>query len=383
MINADSLSSGCNSQPAPRVVVYTDSLGMGGAEFSLGHLVAAVSRDIAITVLGVSATVVDAIASQRPGAEKIVLPPTGFTSIAAHLATLHRLRPDIVHLNLCTPWAGATGLAAALTLPQARVVRVDQLPLRTTDAIALWRTRSLSLRVDAHVAVGEASARRMEDFYALGRNTVISVPNGVPDVEVEPAPSPVLKEPMLVVGSVGRLDAMKAHDILLRAIAQVDDTHVVVWGDGAERQALEHLAQDLGIGDRVSLPGWVNNPRAHLPNVDIFVLPSRSEGFPLAIVEAMLAARPVIATRVGSVAEAVIEQETGLLIEKNDVMGLVNALRRLKNDAALREQMGQRGRAVAVAQFTAQAMAQRYEQIWRQLLASPRSPRLRVPRPRD
>ncbi|MBD2109144.1 glycosyltransferase [Nodosilinea sp. FACHB-13] len=382
MINADS-SLDRDAQPAPRVVVYTDSLGMGGAEFSLGHLVAAMSGDIAITVMGVSATVVDAIASQRPGAEKIVLPPTGFASIAAHLATLHRLRPDIVHLNLCTPWAGATGLAAALTLPQARVVRVDQLPLRTTDAIALWRTRSLSLRVDAHVAVGEASARRMEDFYALGRNTVISVPNGVPDIEVEPAPGPVLKEPMLVVGSVGRLDAMKAHDILLRAIAQVDDTHVVVWGDGAERQALEQLAHDLGISDRVSLPGWVDNPRAHLPNVDIFVLPSRSEGFPLAIVEAMLAARPVIATRVGSVAEAVIEQETGLLIEKNDVMGLVNALRRLKNDAALCEQMGQRGRAVAVAQFTAQAMAQRYEQIWRQLLASPRSPRLRVPRPRD
>ncbi|PZV01152.1 MAG: glycosyltransferase [Leptolyngbya sp.] len=382
MINADSPPLG-RTQPAPHIVVYTDSLGMGGAEFSLGHLVAVVSRDIAITVLGVSATVVDAIASQRPEAKKVVLPPSGLTSIAAHLATLHRLRPDIVHLNLCTPWAGATGLAAALTLPQARVVRVDQLPLRTTDAIALWRTRSLSLRGDAHVAVGEASARRMEDFYALGRNTVISVPNGVPDIEVEPAPGPVLKEPMLVVGSVGRLDAMKAHDILLRAIAQVDDTHVVVWGDGAERPALERLAQDLGIGDRVSLPGWVDKPRAHLPNVDVFVLPSRSEGFPLAIVEAMLAARPVIATRVGSVAEAVIEQETGLLIEKNDVMGLVNALRRLKADAALRERLGQRGRAVAVAQFTAQAMAQRYEQIWRQLLASPRSPRLRVPRPRD
>jgi glycosyltransferase involved in cell wall biosynthesis len=338
---------------------------------------------MAITVLGLSTAVVDAIASQRPSAEKIVLPPVGLPSIAAHIAILHRLRPDIVHLNLCTPWAGATGLTAALTLPQARVVRVDQLPLRTTDAIALWRTRSLSLRVDAHVAVGEASARRMEDFYALGRNTVLSVPNGVPDIEIERAPGPALKEPRLVVGSVGRLDAMKAHDILLRAIAQVEDTHVVVWGDGEERPALEQLAQDLGIGDRVSLPGWVDNPRAYLPNVDIFVLPSRSEGFPLAIVEAMLAARPVIATCVGSVAEAVIEQETGLLIEKNDVMGLVSALRRLKADATLREWMGQRGRAVAVAQFTAQAMAQRYEQIWRQLMIAPRSPRLLVPRPRD
>jgi glycosyltransferase involved in cell wall biosynthesis len=363
-----------------RVVAYTDARGMGGAEFSLGHLVAAVSPDIAVTVLGVAENVVGAIARQRPGAEAIVLP--GVPSLAAHLATLHRLRPDIVHLNLCTPWAGATGLAAALTLPQARVVRVDQLPLRTTDAVQLWRTRALSLRVDAHVAVGVASARRMEDFYALGRHTVRSVPNGVPD-RVPQTQTVAPQSAQLRIASVGRLDAMKAHDVLLRAIAQVDDTHLTIWGDGAERSALETLALDLGLGDRVALPGWVDDPSEQLPDVDVFVLPSRSEGFPLAIVEAMLAARPVIATRVGSVAEAVLEGETGLLVEKDDVAGLANALRRLKDDAALRDRLGQQGRAIAAAEFTAQVMAQRYEQLWRELVARPRSPRLRVSRPRD
>ncbi|WP_347404998.1 glycosyltransferase [Nodosilinea sp. LEGE 06152] len=366
-----------------RVVVYTDSQGLGGAELSLGHLIATVSNEIDITVLGVSESVVDAIATQRPSAAKIVLPSSGLPSLAAHIATLHRLRPDIVHLNLCTPWAGAIGLAAALTVPGARVVRVDQLPLRTTDALTLWRTRSLSLRVDAHVAVGDASARRMEDFYALGRHSVLSVPNGVPDTAFEPARLPARKDHRLIVGTAGRLDAVKGHDILLRAIAQVDDVYLVIWGDGAERSALEQLVQDLGIGDRVSLPGWVDSPRAHLPNVDIFVLPSRSEGFPLAIVEAMLASRPVVATRVGSVAEAVIDGETGLLVEKDDVIGLVKALRRLQGDAALRDRLGQRGRALAAAQFTAQVMAQSYEQIWQKLVDMPRSPRLRVPRPRD
>ncbi|PSR18936.1 glycosyltransferase [filamentous cyanobacterium CCP3] len=366
-----------------RVVVYTDSLGLGGAELSLGHLVAAVSNEIEITVVGVAENVVDAIAAQRPSAAKIVLPPSGLSSLAAHMTTLHRLRPDIVHLNLCTPWAGAIGLAAALTVPGARVVRVDQLPLRTTDALALWRTRSLSLRVDAHVAVGNASARRMEDFYALGRHSVISVPNGVPDLAFEPAHTPARKDHRLIVGTVGRMDAVKAHDILLRAIAQVEDAYLVIWGDGEERSALEQLVQDLRIGDRVSMLGWSDTPRTHLPNVDIFALPSRSEGFPLAIVEAMLAARPVVATRVGSVAEAVIEGETGLLVEKDDVMGLVKALRQLQKDAALRDRLGRQGRALAAAQFTAQTMAQRYEHIWQKLVQRPRSPRLRVPRPRD
>ena len=366
-----------------RVVVYTDAMGLGGAEISLGHLLAYVSSEIAITVMGVSPNVVEAIAAQRSHTERMVLPGTGVRSLVAHVARLHTLQPDLVHLNLCTPWACAVGLTAALSLPQARVVRVDQLPLRTTDAIDLWRTRALSLRVDAHVAVGEASARRMEDFYALGRGTVQSVPNGVPDMAIAPLTSTKNYDKPLLIGSVGRLDAMKAHDVLLRAIAQVEGVQVEILGEGEQRATLEKLAVALGIRDRVSLPGWLEQPRDRLPLYDLFVLPSRSEGFPLAIVEAMLAARPVIATQVGSVAEAVIHNETGLLIEKDDVMGLVAAIVRLRDDATLRDRMGQRGRAIAVEHFTAAQMARRYEQIWQKVLSLPRSPRLAVARPRD
>ncbi|MBD2034637.1 glycosyltransferase [Leptolyngbya sp. FACHB-321] len=367
---------------ALRIVVYTDAMGIGGAEISLGHLVAHVLSDIAITVVGVSQRVVDAIAVQRPQTQGLVLPATGIQSLLAHLTTFHQLQPDVVHFNLCTPWACASGLVAALSLPNARVVRVDQLPLRTTGAIELWRTRALSLRVDAHVAVGEASARRMEDFYALGRHTVLSVPNGVP-AEVSHPYMPVKQHDGLLIGSVGRLDAMKAHDVLLRAIAQVDNVQVEILGEGEQRTTLEALAVELGIHDRVSLPGWIEQPRERLHQYDLFVLPSRSEGFPLAIVEAMLAARPVIATRVGSIAEAVIPDETGILIEKDDVAGLVSALCRLRDDAALRERLGQQGQALANARFTALQMAKRYEEIWQKVVSMPRSPRLYVPRPCD
>ncbi|MEW6498585.1 MAG: glycosyltransferase, partial [Cyanobacteriota bacterium] len=106
---------------------------------------------------------------------------------------------------------------------------------------------------------------------------------------------------------MGRLDLMKAHDILLRAIAQVDGVRVVILGEGKQREALEKLAAQLGVSDRLELRGWVDHPREHLPEFDVIAMPSRSEGFPLAIVEAMLAARPVVATRVGSIAEAVSE----------------------------------------------------------------------------
>jgi glycosyltransferase involved in cell wall biosynthesis len=120
-----------------------------------------------------------------------------------------------------------------------------------------------------------------------------------------------------------------------------------------------------------------------LQQYNLFVLPSRSEGFPLAIVEAMLAAHSVIATRVGSIAEAVIPNETDILIEKDDVAGLVAALCRLRDDAALRERLGQQGRALAIARFAALQMAQRYEEIWQTVVSMPRSLRLYVPRPHD
>lgn len=363
------------------VVVYTDAPGIGGAEISLGHLVATVSDDIDVVVLGTCQQVVDMIAARRTQSSRIVLPAKGLQALPAHLRTLLKLRPDVVHCNLCVPWAGAIGLTAALMLPGVRVVRVDQLPLRTTDAIALWRTRALSLRVDAHVAVGEASARRMEDFYALGRGTVLSIPNCVPRMTDTPKPPP-RPHGQLVVGSVGRLDLMKAHDILLRAIALIDGVRVVILGEGEQRMALEQLAVDLSIRDRVDLPGWVDNPHTYLPAFDVMALPSRSEGFPLAVIEAMLAARPVVATRVGSVAEAVLDGETGLLVDKDDVDGLSMALRRLRDDPALRLHLGQRGREVAVTRFTVEHMTASYEQLWRKVVVAPQAPRILVPPPR-
>jgi hypothetical protein len=90
-------------------------------------------------------------------------------------------------------------------------LRVDQIPLRTTDTIELWRTQFLSLRVDAHVALGKVSAQRMKSFSALGRNSMISRPKSVPDLG-EPK---VNATERITVGSMGwktgRLEAMKAH----------------------------------------------------------------------------------------------------------------------------------------------------------------------------
>jgi glycosyltransferase involved in cell wall biosynthesis len=122
------------------------------------------------------------------------------------------------------------------------------------------------------------------------------------------------------------------------------------------------------VQDRLQITGWVSHAREWLGDFDVFALPSRWEGMPLSIIEAMHAGLPVLATDVGSVVETVIDGDTGFVVPRDDVAALVDRLRRLLGDAGLRSRMGQRGRALAAERFTAAAMAQRYEAIYSQIL---------------
>lgn len=361
--------------PPLTLVAHTDARGRGGAEHSLGHLLAHLPAHVQAHVVGPDEAIVLWLADRRPGTGSHVASGTLATS-----RVLRRLRPDVVHVNRCTPWACAPGTAAALALPHARVTTVDQLPLRTVDPAVLLRTRALTRRVDAAVAVGEASARRVEDFYALGRGSVRSIPNYVPDPG-RPAPRRPRTGPLRVV-SVGRLDAVKAHDVLLRALARVPGVELTVLGEGGRRPALEQLAAELGLGSRVRLPGWSESVAAELGAYDVLALPSRSEGWPLAVVEAMLAGLAVVATPVGSVAEVVEHGRTGLLVPKDDVAALAAALCRLRDEPGLVTTLGACAREHAAATMTAPRMARAWLDLWTQLRAAPRTARVRPPTPR-
>jgi glycosyltransferase involved in cell wall biosynthesis len=357
-----------------RLLAYTDAPGLGGAEISLANLLAELhgDPDLELRVLGCSAEVVDRVTPRGVPAQ--VLP------VGRHPLAIARIAPDLVHANLPTPWAAALGLAAALALPGTRVLAVQQLPLRTVELPVWLRTRALLRRLDAHVAVGVESSRRVEDFYALGRGSIHSIPNFVPDVggpdqTVQPTAHRSDDE-CFTVGSLGRLDRVKGYDLLLRALAQVPEARLVVLGDGVERAVLEEQARDLGVADRVDLPGWHDEPRSVLPTWDAFCLPSRSEGFPLSLVEAMFAGLPVVATQVGSVDEAVQDGRTGLLVPKDDVGALVAALRRL-TDPSCRRAFGTAGRAHAVQHFTVARMADAYRDLYDRVLAAPRRGRWR------
>lgn len=361
--------AGTGEVTALRVAVYTDAPGLGGGEIALGHLVAHVPADIDLLVLGTSAPVVEQVAARRHGTPSLLLPYSpriGDMGIAAaHARALRAFRPDVLHVNLPVPWSGWYGIAAGAGCPGTAVVAVEQLPIKTHLEEERRLKRRLCARLAAHVAVSERSAREVEAYARLPAGSVRVVRNGVPDLgPVEPLP-----HEGVVLVAVGRLNAQKGFDVLLQALQQLhheDGVRLLIVGGGEEHEALTRQSSALGLGEQVRITGWTDQVRDFLSRGDVFVLPSRSEGFPLAIVEAMLAGLPVVASEVGGVPEAVSDGESGLLVPKDDPERLATALQRLIDDPQLRVRMGRRGRNLAT-RFTDERMARSYLDLWLQL----------------
>lgn len=168
----------------------------------------------------------------------------------------------------------------------------------------------------------------------------------------------------LFVLSVGRLTRQKAHDVLVAAVpamlANLPNITIGICGNGDQRAALEAKIQTLGVGAAVILYGLRHDVERFLAAADIFVLPSRSEGMPLALLEAMSAGLPSVATRVEGVEEALQDGEQGLLVPSEDPDALAGAVLRLAADAGLRQTLGSAARKHVMEHYTADATCTEY-----------------------
>lgn len=285
-----------------RVVLYTEARTPGGAEVSLRNLCSALDDSIQVTVAGTGRDVVEFVAAGRPAAVAAVVPIvqrwTDLPAARRLRSALRGMRPDVVHLNLT--WAGACAQAGAVALTLGcPVVAVEQLALATGGRRSRLAKQLTSRWLAAHVGVGERAARQIEADNGLRPGSLRVVHNGVPAVPERTGRSgDVAAAP--VVGALARFHEQKGLDVLLHALVRLPGVRAVMAGGGPERRRLEALAQQLGLQDRVELRDWSPTPQHLLDELDVFVLPSRYEGFPLSVVEAALSGVPVVATDVGS-----------------------------------------------------------------------------------
>ncbi len=220
--------------------------------------------------------------------------------------------------------------------------------------------RALTWRAGRVVAITHALARFLVDRVGLPREKVTTIHYGLDDLPRAWGRNPpdTVGEDVPLLLAVCRLEPQKGVDVAVRALARLREVEpaaeLVVLGEGPERGRLEGLARELDVP--VHLLGRVPDVAAWLSRADVLVHPARWEGFGLALLEAMLAQLPVVATRVSSIPEIVADGETGLLVPPEDPTALADALARVLADPGA---YGAAGRDRARAEFSVALMTDR------------------------
>jgi glycosyltransferase involved in cell wall biosynthesis len=299
----------------------------------------------------------------RRAARVDVVYTTGMFGRSAVGATLAR-RPYIVKLTADPAFERARrrGIAGG---------NVDQFQAASAGpkVRALRLARDAELRGAAHVFTPSSYLGELAVSWGVAPARVSVLPNPAPELP-ESEPREVLRASFgmdrLTLAFAGRLTAQKSLGLALRAISQVDGVDLLIAGEGDERAPLEDAAAKLALSERVRFLGPLARDRV----IDLFraadaaILSSSWENFPHAVVEALAAGTPVIATRAGGVAEVVHDEVNGLIVPADDAEALGAAVRRFAGDAELRERL----RAAAVPSVAEYAPARVFGRLEATLL---------------
>lgn len=305
---------------------------------------------------------------------------TDLTGMARTWWTLRRARADLLHLHHVWPAADRylAAIAAAAGVPHL-VVTEHIVGRPHSPAQAALKRRELEM-ADAVTAVAHAVAESLVEDYGVERERVRVVPNGadVPDDEEEREPARRWRErlgagmlrPLWVC--VARLEEQKGHDVLLDAAAEVRrrglEFVLALAGEGSKRAELEQRAQALGIADRVRFLGHVDDAATLLAAANVVVLPSRWEGLPLVVLEAMMRGRPIVASAVGGVPEVLSDGVNGRLVPPGDVQALASALEQFHRKFDHAQQLGRRARAEARERYAWPSVVAAFETVYDEVL---------------
>jgi len=300
------------------------------------------------------------LASAVAGFHTLALPEAGglraainFLPACVRLAGLvRRLRPAIIHsflfrANICGRLAGRL-LGVPIVISSLRVTEAGILP-HLVD-------RMTAGMVDRYTAVSEAVRQEAISSAGIASEKIITIPNGIecPELSSTTGDPGVFK-----IALLGRFHRQKGHAVLLHALkllaGQEPPVRACLFGEGPDEAALKQMAADLGIVDRVCFMGVFDNPVEAMAGMDAIVLPSLWEGMPNAVLEAMAAGKPVVASRIAGMDELVQAGVTGLLCAPGNAGELAAALLGLARDRQRARAMGEAGRRLAREKFSIDA----------------------------
>ncbi len=359
-----------------KIVHIVESLDVGGLEHTVlalaqaqqarGHSVAIIClwRRGALAAQAVAAGLEVQCCDKQPGFD--------WRAFKALRGMLRQAAPDVAHTH--NAMAHYYSALAGLGLGLPRLVSTRHgMGSRQLGARRERLYRLALHRTDAAVSVCAAARARYVRHGVMPRAKAVVVPNGIElsrfvprsDQRAAQLRSELgLPAQAVLFGSVGRLHEAKRQSLLLQALRRLLDAGVsaavVLVGDGDQRAALESEIEALSLQRHARLLGTRRDVHELLAGLDVFVLPSRTEGYSLALVEACASALPIIATQVGGNAEIVAHDLSGLLVPRDDLDALTQAMARLAGNPPLRLMLGQAARTWALREGSLDTMAERY-----------------------
>jgi glycosyltransferase involved in cell wall biosynthesis len=296
------------------------------------------------------------------------------------IKVLRRLNPDIVHTH--TSKAGLLGrVAAKIAIPHVKIVHTFHGHLlqgyfsKVATKVLVYTERSLARICDVLISMGNEVKKNLLDV-KIGKENQFQI--AFPGVKLN---QPNLQNQLVkkfkeecksqvIFTFVGRLSHIKRCDRVLdlaRASAMTEQNiHFLLIGDGELREELERQASGL----QVTFVGWQSRIEDWLVVSDAAILLSDNEAVPLAMIEAGYAALPVIATNVGSMSDVVIDGVNGYLVE-TDMHDILEKTLLLSRNPSLRDQLGSKGRSLAIEHFSVDAMISKHQEIYSQLMGRP------------
>lgn len=242
--------------------------------------------------------------------------------------------------------------------------------------------RCLKFLTDLYICNSDAGAEFLKKKVRVAGNRLMAIPNGIDFVvqENDAKRGDILRKEYLipdnavVIGSVGRLSPIKGHEFLIRAIPKIAESvpnlFLVLVGEDHGEGYLQGVVAELGIENRVCFVGLSDEISAWHQIMDVFVLPSLSEGMSVAAIEAMFSGLPIVATNVGGNPEVIVDNQTGILVSAGDSEALADAIVRLCHDSELRNIMSVAGKERAHNCFTLSQMIRKYESVFENLCST-------------
>lgn len=368
-----------------RVLCVIPAMGPGGAERAMARLSSALSERHEVTLVSWEAADAQSFYPLPEGVRQIRLGLLGgsglerFRRLSRRLGALRQvvttIRPDVIVSFMDT--TNTTTVAACLGSGVPVVVSERTDPSRHYIPRPKKILRTAAYGLAARIVV---QTRRVRDYFPRWMQPRIDIiPNPAPRPTVSAQPDrPDPRGRFRIVG-LGRLGQEKGFDRLIAAFGVVARTHpawdLVIFGEGDQRAALEAQAAALGLGARISLPGLTRTPEADLAASHLMAFPSRYEGFPNALAEAIATGLPAVAfSGISGVEDLILPEQTGLLVESEaDSTGLAIALDRLMGDDQTRARFGAAARAHA-GQWAPEIVHGQWETVLTKIVRDPAAP---------